>query len=148
MEILSNSPLVFFVSFVDELGHAAVTSLNQHQTNSASFPFVEGRHMQTVPVSRVIDRTDPAGNRIYNMTVEQARERLADGDVSGIDGEFALVAQAGKTVRLARTIGRLFRYFIAKYDDGPILIVADRIDTIRHELEALGLADQFHPSYA
>lgn len=105
---------------------------------------------RTVPLSRVIDLTDPAGNRVYNISVEQARERIASGDetaVGGIDGEFALVGQQGKAVRMARTIGRLMRYFIAKYHDGPILIVADRIDAIRGQLAALGLDDQFHTSY-
>jgi asparagine synthase (glutamine-hydrolysing) len=105
---------------------------------------------RTIPVSRVIDLTDPAGNRIYNMTVEQARTLLASGDadaVAKIDGEFALIGQQGKSIFFARTIGRLLRYFIAKWTDGPLLIVADRIDSIRGQLEALGLADQFHPSY-
>lgn len=100
--------------------------------------------------SRVIDLTNPAGNRVYNMSVEQARNLVASGDadaVAGIDGEFALAGQRGKTVTMARTIGRLLRYFIAKYHDGPILILADRIDTIRRQLDALGLGDQFHPSY-
>ena len=92
---------------------------------------------QTVPLSRVIDLTDPAGNRIYNMTVEEARALVASGDAGAlgrIDGEFALVGQSGRTVSLARTIGRLLRYFIAKWHDGPILIVADRIDAIRGRL--------------
>jgi len=105
---------------------------------------------RSIPLSRVIDLTDPAGNRIYNMTVEEARDRIADGDagaVGRIDGEFALIGQRGKSIYLARTIGRLLRYFIAKWTDGPILIVADRIDAIRTQLETLGLADQFHPSY-
>ncbi len=48
---------------------------------------------------------------------------------------------------MARTIGRLMRYFIAKWHDGPILIVADRIDAIRRQLAELGLDGQFHPSY-
>jgi asparagine synthase (glutamine-hydrolysing) len=39
------------------------------------------------------------------------------------------------------------RFFIAKWHDGPILIVADRIDAIRAQLAALGLEGQFHPSY-
>src|SRR5947209_165168 len=97
---------------------------------------------RTIPISRVIDLTDPGGNRIYNMTVEEAREHVASGDagaVARIDGEFALIGQRGKTICLARTIGRLIRYFIAKWTDGPILIVADRIDAIRAQLEALGL---------
>jgi asparagine synthase (glutamine-hydrolysing) len=105
---------------------------------------------RTVPLARVIDLTDPAGNRIYNMTVEEARALVAGGDaaaVQGIDGEFALVGQRGKSVCLARTIGRLLRYFIAKWRDGPILVVADRIDAIRGQLASLGLEDQFHPSY-
>jgi asparagine synthase (glutamine-hydrolysing) len=105
---------------------------------------------RTIPLSRVIDLTDPAGNRVYNMTVEEARELVASGDavaIAKIDGEFALIGQRGKSICLARTIGRLLRYFIAKWTDGPILIVADRIDAIRSQLEALGLADQFHPSY-
>jgi asparagine synthase (glutamine-hydrolysing) len=104
----------------------------------------------TVPLSRVFDLTDPAGNRIYNMTVEEARALVASGDagaVGRIDGEFALVGRQGKSVLLARTIGRLLRYFIAKWRDGPILIVADRIDAVRGRLAALGLGDQFHPSY-
>jgi asparagine synthase (glutamine-hydrolysing) len=105
---------------------------------------------QNIPLSRVINLTDPAGNRIYNMTVDEARALVAGGDgeaVQRIDGEFALVGQVGKRVCLARTIGRLLRYFIAKWHDGPILIVADRIDAIRGQLAALGLEDQFHPSY-
>lgn len=103
-----------------------------------------------VPLARVIDLTDPAAQRIYNMTAEEARALIASGDpalVARIDGEFALVGQEGKSVSLARTISRPLRYFIAKWHDGPILIVADRIDAIRGQLAALGLEDQFHPSY-
>ncbi|OWK38296.1 asparagine synthetase B family protein [Fimbriiglobus ruber] len=107
--------------------------------------------MQTsIPVSRLIDLTDPAGNRIFNMTVDEARAVVASGDadaVRRIDGEFALVGQQGKSILLARTIGRLMRYFIAKWRDGPILIVADRIDAICDQLKVLGLDGQFHPSY-
>lgn len=105
---------------------------------------------RTVPVSRVIDLTNPDENRIYNMTVDEARGLIANGDaadVARIDGEYALVGQRGKSISLARTIGRLIRYFIAKWHDGPILIVADRIDAIRNQLELLGLEGQFHPSY-
>ncbi len=105
---------------------------------------------QAVPLSRVIDLTDHGGNRIYNMSAEEVRLAITGGaaDVVGrIDGEFALVGQRGKSVFLARTIGRLMRYFIAKFHDGPILIVADRIDAIRRCLVELGLEHQFHPSY-
>src|SRR5205085_8291760 len=105
---------------------------------------------EAVPLSRVIDLTAPDGYRIYNMTGAEARALVAggaEGAVAGIDGDFALVGQRGRSVCLARTIGRLLRYFIAKWRDGPILIVADRIDAIRGQLAALGLEDQFHPSY-
>lgn len=39
------------------------------------------------------------------------------------------------------------RYFLAKQSDGPVLIVAERIEQIRQQLERDGLLDQFHPSY-
>jgi asparagine synthase (glutamine-hydrolysing) len=105
---------------------------------------------QNIPLSRVIDLTDSASNRIYNMSVDEARALVASGAadaVAKIDGEFALVGQRGKSVFLARTIGRLLRFFIAKWHDGPILVVADRIDAIRRQLKELGLENQFHPSY-
>ncbi|MBP3956502.1 hypothetical protein J8F10_14580 [Gemmata sp. G18] len=105
---------------------------------------------RTLPLSRIIDLTSADGNRVYNMTVDEARELVASGDataVGRIEGEFALFGHRGRTVFFARTIGRLLRYFIAKWHDGPILIVADRIDAIRDQLNELGLGDQFHPSY-
>jgi asparagine synthase (glutamine-hydrolysing) len=107
--------------------------------------------MQQLPLSRVLDLTDPAHNRIYNMTLEEARSRVASGApaaVQEIDGEFALVGQQGRRVFLARTIGRPMRYFLAKWHDGPVLLVAERIDTLAGQLHALGLDDQFHPSYS
>ena len=101
-------------------------------------------------VERVVDLTDPGRNIINNMTVEQARNLLAAGDINDvqtIDGQFALVAVNGQTVRLARSIARPLRYFIAKRAAGPILIAADRIDTIFDFLKSEGLEEQFHPSY-
>ena len=67
--------------------------------------------------------------------------------VRQIDGSFAMVATSGQKVRMARSIARPLRYFIAKRSEGPCLIAADRIDTIARYLDAEGLADQFHPSY-
>ena len=64
-----------------------------------------------------------------------------------IDGSFALVARDGITVRLARSLDRPMRYFLAKRQDGPALFVADRIDTLHQALADEGLAGQFHPSY-
>ena len=42
---------------------------------------------------------------------------------------------------------RPMRYFLAKRQDGPALLVADRIDTLHDALDDAGLAGQFHPSY-
>ena len=101
-------------------------------------------------VERVVDLLDPQLNRIHNMTVEEARERVRSADpqaVRGIDGSFALVARDGLHVRLARSMDRPLRYFLAKRAAGPALFVADRIDTLRQGLAAEGLDGQFHPSY-
>jgi len=101
-------------------------------------------------IERVVDLLDPALNRIHNMTAEEARARVLSGQpeaVRDIDGSFALLARAGKTVRMARSLDRPMRYFLAKRAEGPALIVADRIDAIHEQLQREGLADQFHPSY-
>jgi asparagine synthase (glutamine-hydrolysing) len=101
-------------------------------------------------IERVVDLLDPALNEIHNMPVEEARRRVLSGDpqeVREIDGSFALVARQGKTVRLARSMDRPMRYFLAKRAEGPALIVADRIDSIFNQLKSDGLHEQFHPSY-
>ena len=101
-------------------------------------------------IEQVVDLTDPSANRLYNLSPEAARERVLNGSpeaVRAIEGSFALVARSGKTVRLARSLDRPLRYFLAKRAAGPALIVADRIDTIHHWLQREGLAGQFHPSY-
>jgi asparagine synthase (glutamine-hydrolysing) len=108
---------------------------------------------ETIPgqyIERVVDLINPSSNCIYNMTVEEARNRILRGTVESvreIDGSFALLARDGKTVRMARSLDRPMRYFLAKRHDGPALIVADRIDTIYEQLKTEGLAEQFHPSY-
>src|SRR5881394_987988 len=101
-------------------------------------------------LERVVDLTDSAANRILNMTVEEARQRVLSGKpdpVREIEGSFAIVARDGKTVRMARSLDRPMRYFLAKRHEGPALIVADRIDAIYDQLKRDGLAEQFHPSY-
>ena len=102
------------------------------------------------PIDRVVDLVDPGVNRLHNMSVEEARARVARGFPGGvreIDGSFALVAREGDTVRLARSMDRPLRYFLAKRSAGPALVASDRIDAIRAFLEREGLAGQFHPSY-
>ena len=101
-------------------------------------------------VERVVDLTDPGTNQIYNFSMEEARERLRDQPAESmlqVAGSFALVAQSGKTVRMARSLDRPMRYFLAKRSEGPMLIVASRIDTIYEWLNEEGLGAQFHPSY-
>src|SRR4051794_38843573 len=102
------------------------------------------------PISRVVDLVDPTLNRIFNMDVEAARASVLSGDpaaVRAIDGSFALVATAGRTVRLARSLDRPMRYFLAKRHEGPALYIADRIDRLHQALQDDGLAGQFHPTY-
>lgn len=101
-------------------------------------------------IERLVNLCDPEGNLILNMTVEEARARVGSGDpeqIRAIDGQFALVHQHGKRIRMARSIGRPLRYFIAKKAAGPVLVTADRVDAIHAWLKQEGLADQFHPSY-
>jgi len=102
------------------------------------------------PIQRIVDLTDLSANRLVNMTIDEARRVLAGdpADVRGIDGSFALVVAAGGvTVRLARSLDRPLRYFLAKRAAGPALYVADRIDILQRALAADGLGAQFHPSY-
>ena len=101
-------------------------------------------------IERMVNLLDPRANIILNMSVDEATARVGSGDpeqVREIDGQFALVHKQGKVIRLARSIGRPMRYFLAKQADGPVLIIAERMDQIKSHLEQLGLADQFHPSY-
>src|SRR4051812_43183970 len=107
-------------------------------------------HPNSGYVERVVDLLEPGLNQIHNMTIEEARARVLGGKpeaVREIDGSFALLARDGKTVRMARSMDRPMRYFLAKRAEGPALIVADRIDRIHEQLKAEGLGEQFHPSY-
>ena len=101
-------------------------------------------------VERLVDLIDPAANVLLNVTNEEAAEAVAAGDtqrVGAIDGQFAIIQKRGNIVRMARSIGRPMRYFLAKRSEGPCLIVAERMEEIQLALAEEGLADQFHPSY-
>ena len=101
-------------------------------------------------IEQVIDLIDPELNQITNMDVEAARENVREGSIAkvrSIEGSFALIAKQGKSVRLARSLDRPLRYFLAKRKDGPALVVSDRIDRIAAWLNQQGFSDQFHPSY-
>lgn len=101
-------------------------------------------------IDRVVNRMDPAGNILVGTSLEQAEKAVRQGDVEAVrqvGGQFAIVQVEGKTIRMARSIGRPMRYFLAKRAEGPALIVAERIDEIAAALEAEGLSDQFDPRY-
>lgn len=101
-------------------------------------------------VADFVNLLDAENNCIFNMSNEEARQAVASGDaqkVRKIDGQFALVAKVDQQVFMARSIGRPMRYFLAKREAGPMLIVAERMDEIHAHLKELGLDDQFHPSY-
>jgi asparagine synthase (glutamine-hydrolysing) len=109
-----------------------------------------GETMQQQYIERVVDLTEPEANQFYRLTIEEARETVLNGTaeaVGRIAGSFAVVAREGKTVKMARSLDRPMRYFLAKRQEGPVLIVAARIDTIYNWLKAEGLEGQFHPSY-
>lgn len=106
--------------------------------------------MNSQYINQVTDLTNPEKNVIYNMTHEEAVNIVRSGDaeaVRAIDGQFSLVSVEGKTIRMARSIGRPLRYFIAKRPAGPELVIAERIDVIFNYLKKEGLDHQFHPSY-
>ena len=107
--------------------------------------------MQTqLPISRVINLVPDASQRLWSGDESEALHLLLQHDSGApldIDGSFALVAQDGQRVVLARSLDRPLRYFLAKSTDGPVLIVAERIDEIAAELGRRGWAAQFHPSY-
>lgn len=101
-------------------------------------------------VERLVNLLDPTANILFNMTVEQAIERVGSGlpeRVREIDGQFAFVHKEGSQIRMARSIGRPMRFFLAKRAEGPCLVIAERIDEIYEFLKTEGLDNQFHPSY-
>jgi asparagine synthase (glutamine-hydrolysing) len=104
-----------------------------------------------LPISRVINLIAEGSQRLWAVDESEAQCRLLASDMDAvldIDGSFALVAQDGERVVLARSLDRPMRYFLAKSADGPVLIVAERIDEIAAELARRGWAGQFHPSYS
>lgn len=106
--------------------------------------------MHHATIARIIDAIPEEAQAIRGTDPGQARRLLLSDEpeaVLGIEGSFALYARDGEVVRMARSLDRPLRYFLAKEVDGPALVLSDRIDTIREVLEAEGYGDQFHPSY-
>ena len=101
-------------------------------------------------IAEVVNLIPDSAQHLWSGDLVAARQALLAADPAGvlsIDGSFALVAQDGERVVLARSLERPLRYFLAKAADGPVLIVAERIDEIAAELGRRGWAAQFHPSY-
>jgi asparagine synthase (glutamine-hydrolysing) len=97
-----------------------------------------------------VNLIDPAKNQIFNMSIKEAEKIVSNGDpekIRTIEGTFAIVSKKGEQVFMARSIGRPMRYFMAKQESGPLLIVAERIDDIYNYLEKINLQDQFRPDY-
>jgi asparagine synthase (glutamine-hydrolysing) len=101
-------------------------------------------------IADVVNLIPDSSQHLWSGDLASARRALLAADPAGvlnIHGSFALVAQQGERVVLARSLERPLRYFLAKAADGPVLLVADRIDEIAAELGKRGWSDQFHPSY-
>jgi asparagine synthase (glutamine-hydrolysing) len=105
---------------------------------------------QHTPISRVINLISGDAQRLWSSNEAAIKRAMLAGDIDAvlaIQGSFALLAQDGERIVLARSLERPMRYFLAKSVDGPVLIVADRIDEIARELARRGWSEQFHPSY-
>lgn len=101
-------------------------------------------------VHRVVNLIEDSTQQILNMSLDEARSLLVDprpDAVLEIGGSFALCQRDGENVVMARSLDRPMRYFLAKEADGPMLVIAERIDEIRAVLEQNGYLDQFHPTY-
>ena len=101
-------------------------------------------------VSRVVNLIPDDSQRLWTHDLAGARQSMLDGDVNAVlslGGSFALAAQDGERIVLARSLDRPMRYFLAKAAEGPVLIVAERISAIAEELGRRGWMAQFHPSY-
>ena len=97
-------------------------------------------------IERVVDLLPTESNHIWNMPLAEAQARVLSANpskVREIEGSFALIARDGKTVRMARSLDRPMRYFLAKRQEGPALVVAERIDQIKAWLNGEGFASQF-----
>ena len=81
-------------------------------------------------IAEVINLIPDRSQHFWSGDLAAARRSLLAADPKGvlaIDGSFALVAQEGERVVLARSLERPLRYFLAKATDGPVLIVAERM---------------------
>ena len=67
-------------------------------------------------IERLVNLLDPTANVLLNMSYDDAVACVGTGDpqqVRQIEGQFALMSQHNKTIRMERSIGRPMRYFLA-----------------------------------
>src|SRR5690242_17887090 len=97
-------------------------------------------------IAEVVNLIPDCSQHLWSGDLMTARRALLAADPAGvlnIHGSFVLVAQEAERVVLARSLERPLRYFLAKAADGPVLIVAERIDEIATELGKRGWGAQF-----
>ena len=105
--------------------------------------------MAEQPIHRTVNLL-PESARVPEGTDRAAVETALFDDptsLSALPGSFAVVGRRGSDIRLARSLDRPLRYFLAKEGAGPYLVVAERIDEIRDHLVTEGHEWQFHPTY-
>lgn len=103
------------------------------------------------PIRDLVNLVDPASQRLLGASIDDLQRLMLGDDAAAlrqVRGSYALVAQNGERVCLARSLDRPLRYFLAKQPSGPLLVVAERIDEIAAWLAEHGFGDQFHPSYS
>jgi asparagine synthase (glutamine-hydrolysing) len=101
-------------------------------------------------VDRVVDLVGVRSSGLAGGDRSEVASWVARADLAALgatDGHFAAIGRAGRTVRLARTIGLPLRYFVAKLYHGPFLVVADRMDRIFAWCRDQRIAWQFEPAY-
>jgi asparagine synthase (glutamine-hydrolysing) len=101
-------------------------------------------------IARLVNLVSEESQHLFDLSCEEAEARLASGDpgqVRSIAGSFALVTRRGEEVFLARSLDRPLRYFLAKEEQGPMLVVAETIRELADFLEREGYSHQFHASY-
>ena len=101
-------------------------------------------------MERLVDLIGPQETALVGASLSDIEDALNRGDVDRLeetDGHFAATIRDGQTVRMARTIGRPLRYFVAKRYHGPYLVVSDRIDGLYEYCCREGIGWQFDPQY-
>ena len=101
-------------------------------------------------IARVVNLVPESNQLLLDGTLEDALKHLVAEDAEKLRrlrGSFALVARDHERVLLARSLNRPLRYFLAKEEQGPMLVVAETIREIAAFLAGEGYSDQFQPAY-